>query len=134
MKTLEEVIEHAQSSPTFANKLKKAAEDAVSHGVGTDEWAELMKHFAQSPAELDELREPHSIADPRKRRRAFRTVLTYTSAVCPFTIFVSRSGDEDAGGTAKGARRRYAAAKAKRKPVAKAKRARKPATKAKRSR
>ena len=83
MKTLAEVMAQAQESEAFNTILKEAAKNAVSQGTESTEWIQLMNFFAESPEELDELSNPHAIADTQRQVDAFRTALTYTSAGCP---------------------------------------------------
>ena len=116
MKTLSEVLNRAVRNRKFADELKLAAKNAVNDGLGSHSWRQLMSHFAQSAAELDELSDLEAIKDKKKKRYALETVLTWTSALCGFTIY-------DVGH-----RRRAARA------VKKAKPAKKSGTKAKRAR
>jgi hypothetical protein len=123
MKTLLEVIADAQESESFDTILREAAKNAVTHGVGSTQWVQLMNYFAETPAELDELSNPYEIADSQMKLDAFRTTLTFTSAACPTTIF---TGQETAEATAtKSAKRQGRRSK----PVAKAQQPLKPAKK-----
>src|SRR4029453_14415762 len=114
MKTLEEVLTHAREDEEFANELKTAAKDAVLHGIGTQKWRVLMDYFAQSPEELDELSDPEGIADESLQVSAFKTTLTYTSDICPTTIFGSTG--EPAAKSRVDVRSRRAKAVTKKKP------------------
>src|SRR5215470_12005230 len=87
MKTLSEVLNRAVRNRKFADELKLAAKNAVNDGLGSHSWRQLMSHFAQSAAELDELSDPEAIRDEKKKRYALRAVLAYTSALCRITVY-----------------------------------------------
>lgn len=89
MKTLASVMAQAEESQAFDTILREAAKNAVSQGVGSTDWVQLMNFFAESPGELDELSAPDLITDPQKKIDAFRTALAYTSASCPTTAEAS---------------------------------------------
>jgi len=55
-----DVVARALKDEKFGEQLKAKAEAAFEAGVDTDEWTELMKEFAESPAELARLRRPGS--------------------------------------------------------------------------
>ena len=61
---LMKVVERAITDEDYAKKLKAKAEAAYKAGVGTDEWTELMKEFAENPKELARLRRPGSHYGP----------------------------------------------------------------------
>jgi hypothetical protein len=98
MKTLADVMAQAEESEAFDTILREAAKNAVTQGVGSTEWKQLMNFFAESPGELDELSAPHLISNPQKKINAFRTGLAYTSATCPT---VGQGLEESADATTK---------------------------------
>jgi len=140
MKTLQEVLEQAQRNLQFASDLKDAAKNAVVSGIATTEWRELMSYFSQTPEELDELSNPLTIQDTSLKYRAFTTILTFTSDICPTTLGeaaegVARSRVAMPSRRAKASTKRKKSTKTKRpaKQTAKTKRSSKKSKKTKRS-
>lgn len=53
-----ETIDKAVSNRTYGKQLQKLATDAGMAGVGSDEWAALMKEFSDDPKELAQMTNP----------------------------------------------------------------------------